>query len=208
MKWQENYPKILLFAYILVWIWAAINPNYRSVWIDENIMPVLFLGILIISFRWFKLSNLSYTLIFIFLVLHTIGGHYSYSEMPLFNWIKENYDLDRNHYDRIVHFLFGVLFFYPIYEVLNRIFLVLKGWRCLFLAFLVIAAFKGIFEVIEYAYTAVRNNSLTVTNYLGEQGDYFDALKDIGLGILGGLISWITISFKNQDNALRATPLG
>jgi len=208
MKWQENYPKILLFAYILVWIWAAINPNYRSVWIDENIMPVLFLGILIISFRWFKLSNLSYTLIFIFLVLHTIGGHYSYSEMPLFNWIKENYDLDRNHYDRIVHFLFGVLFFYPIYEVLNRIFLVLKGWRCLFLAFLVIAAFKGIFEVIEYAYTAVRNNSLTVTNYLGEQGDSFDALKDIGLGILGGLISWITISFKNQDNALRATPLG
>ena len=200
MKWQENYPKILLFAYILVWIWAAINPNYRSVWIDENIMPVLFLGILIISFRWFKLSNLSYTLIFIFLVLHTIGGHYSYSEMPLFNWIKENYDLDRNHYDRIVHFLFGVLFFYPIYEVLNKIFLVPKGWRSLFLAFLVIAALKGIFEVIEYAYTAIRNNSLTVTNYLGEQGDYFDALKDIGLGILGSIISLVIISIKKKIN--------
>ena len=200
MKWQENYPKILLFAYILVWIWAAINPNYRSVWIDENIMPVLFLGILIISFRWFKLSNLSYTLIFIFLVLHTIGGHYSYSEMPLFDWIKENYDLSRNHYDRIVHFLFGVLFFYPIYEVLNKIFLVPKGWRSLFLAFLVIAALKGIFEVIEYAYTAIRNNSLTVTNYLGEQGDYFDALKDIGLGILGSIISLVIISIKKKIN--------
>lgn len=202
MKWKENYPKILFFAYILVWIWAAIAPKYRSVWIDENILPIAFIFILLISYNKFKLSNLSYNLIFIFLVLHAIGGHYSYSEMPLFNLIKENYDLSRNHYDRLVHFLFGVLFFYPAYEVLNRIFLVPKGWRGLFLAFLTIAAFKGIFEVIEYTYTAIRNNSLTLTNYLGEQGDSFDALKDIGLGIFGSIISWVIIAIKNKINKI------
>ena len=200
MNIKENCPKILFVIYLVIWIWAAIEPRYRGVWIDENIMPVLFIIILIVSYRWFKFSNSSYSLIFVFMVLHVIGGHWSYAEMPLFDYIKDIYGLSRNHYDRVVHFLFGVLLFVPVYEVLIRIFKVPKGWRGLFLAFLIIAALKGLFEVIEYLYTAVRNNSLTVTNYLGEQGDPFDALKDIGLGIFGGLISWIAFSIKKKIN--------
>ena len=191
MPFRRNYPKILLFAYLIIWVLAAIAPRYRSVWIDENIMPVLFVLILIFTYKRFKFSNLSYSLIFLFLVLHAIGGHYSYAKVPLFDYFKEVYGLSRNHYDRLVHFSFGVLIFYPAYEVLGRRFLVPKGWRALFLAFLVIGAFKGIFEVVEYLYTAVRNNSLTVTNYLGEQGDSLDAVKDIALGIGGALLSWI-----------------
>src|SRR3989338_11227116 len=196
MNWNRHYPKILLFAYVIVWIWAAINPNYRSVWIDENILPVIFVSFLTITYRWFKFSNLSYTFIFIFFVLHAIGGHYSYSEMPLFDLIKENWNLSRNHYDRLVHFLFCFLWFLPFYEIVNRIFKVPKGWRSLFIAFFIVAALKGIFEVIEYAYVFVRNNSLTVSNYLGEQGDTYDALKDMGLGMLGGLISMAIFGFK------------
>ncbi len=191
MNFNKSYPKILLVTYILVWIWAAIEPNYRSVWVDENIMPVIFVGILILTYRKFRFSNLSYSLIFIFLVLHAIGGHYSYTEVPLFDYLKELYGLSRNHYDRLVHFLFGVLMFYPLYEFLNRIFLVPKGWRGLVVAFFVVSALKGIFEAIEYGYTAIRNDGLTVSNYLGEQGDAQDAVKDIGLGILGGALSSI-----------------
>ncbi len=200
MEFKKNYPKILLFVYLIIWIWAAINPNYRSVWIDENIMPVVFVLFLVVSYKWFKFSDLNYSLIFVFLVLHAVGGHYSYAKVPLFDYLKDIYGLSRNHYDRLVHFLFGVLLFYPVYEVLSRIFLVPKGWRGLFIAFLAISAFKGIFEVIEYIYTAVRNNSLTVINYLGEQGDSLEAIKDIGLGILGALISWAITGIGRLNN--------
>lgn len=197
MNFKENYPKILLGIYIIIWIIAAIHPNYRSVWIDENVLPVLFVLLLIFTYKKFQFSNFSYTLIFIFLVLHAIGGHYSYTEVPLFNWIRDNYGLMRNNYDRLVHFLFGVLFFLPFNEILTRIFKVPKGWRSLTITLFIILSMKAGFELIEYAYTAIRNNSLTVTNYLGEQGDALDAIKDIGVGFVGGLISLIVVSVRN-----------
>lgn len=116
--------------------------------------------------------------------------------MPLFDYFKEIFGLARNHYDRVVHFLFGVLWFLPVYEVMTRIFRAPKGWRGLFLTFLVIAAIKGMFEVIEYGYVALRNNSLTVTNYLGEQGDSLDALKDIFLVFLGQVLCGLFLELK------------
>lgn len=197
MDLKDNYPKILLFIYIVIWIIAAINPNYRSVWIDENILPVAFIFLLIITFKKFRFSNLSYSFIFIFLILHVIGGHYSYSEVPLFDLIKQQYSLSRNHYDRVVHFLFGILFFLQIHEIITRIFKVPKSWRSFILSAFMILSLKAGFEIIEYGYTAIRNNSLTVTNYLGEQGDTLDSIKDITLGFIGSLISLLIITVKN-----------
>lgn len=201
MNFKENYPKILLFVYIIVWILLAINPNYRSVWIDENIVPTLFIFLLILTYKKFRFSNLSYTFIFIFMILHEIGGYYSYSEMPLFDILKQNYNLARNHYDRLVHFLFGVLFFLPVHETITKIFKVPKGWRALILTTLTILSAKAGFEILEYGYSAIRNNSLTVTNYLGEQGDSLDAIKDMALGFIGTIISWIVFGlFGSKRN--------
>jgi len=196
MKLKEVYPKILLVLYVLIWIIAAIHPNYRSVWIDENVLPVLFVFLLIFTYKKFRFSNLSYTLMFIFLVLHAIGGHYSYTEVPLFDMIKQQYGLMRNNYDRVVHFMFGVLFFLPFYEVLTRIFKTPKGWRSLTITLFIVLSMKAGFEMIEYGYTAVRNNSLTVTNYLGEQGDPLDSIKDVTMGFIGAIISLIITSIK------------
>tara|TARA_Y100000310_G_scaffold333429_1_gene410981 strand:+ start:153 stop:761 length:609 start_codon:yes stop_codon:yes gene_type:complete len=198
-----RYHKILFCLYALIWAFLAISPRYRSVWWDENILVFLFVGILLLTYKKFKFSNTSYSLIFIFMVLHSIGAHYSYAEMPLFDLIKDNYGLMRNHYDRFVHFLFGVLLFLPIYEILTRVFKVPKGWKGLSLAFISIVAFKGVFEVIEYIYTAVRNNNLTTTNYLGEQGDAFDALKDMGLGMIAGLMAWIVVGLKSLKKRVK-----
>lgn len=163
---------------------------------DENFLPVLFVLFLIVSYRWFRFSNTSYSLFFLFLVLHAIGGHWSYAEMPLFDWLKAMYDLKRNYYDRVVHFLFGVLLFYPVYEVMTRVFKIPSGWRGLFVTFFVITALKGGFEVIEYGYVWVRADPLTVTNYLGEQGDVWDSHKDVFLGILGAGISGVLIGVR------------
>jgi putative membrane protein len=156
----------------------------------------LFVLLLIFTYKKFRFSNFSYTLIFAFLTLHAIGGHYSYAEVPLFDWIKEQYELTRNHYDRVVHFLFGVLFFLPFHEIITRIFRVPKGWKSLTITLFIVLSMKEFFEIIEYSYTAVRNNNLTTTNYLGEQGDVFDSIKDVTLGFIGAIISMITISIK------------
>ena len=196
MGWKDHYPKILLVLYLAIWIFLALEPKYRSVWIDENILPVLFVLLLVVTYRWFQFSNLSYSFLFVFLILHAIGGHYSYAEMPLFDLFKEQFGLMRNHYDRVVHFLFGVLFFLPVYELVTRIFRVPEGWRGFTLAFFVVAALKGGFEVLEYTYVWVRANSLTVTNYLGEQGDSWDSQKDVFLGIVGAGISWVIVGAR------------
>lgn len=198
MSWREKYPVILFVLYLMIWVGLAVSPKYRSVWIDENILPVLFSILIIVGYRWFKFSNLSYTLLFVFFVLHAIGGHYSYAEMPLFDYFKEIYGLSRNHYDRVVHFLFGVLLFLPIYEIAIRVFKVPRGWRGLFVAFLIIVALKGGFEVIEYSYVWVKADPLTTSNYLGEQGDVWDSQKDVALGVIGAIISWIIIGVRER----------
>ncbi len=197
-KFKENYPKILLGIYIIIWILAAIAPNYRSVWMDENILPVLFVLLLVVSYKKFRFSNISYSLLFIFMILHVIGGHYSYTEVPLFEYLKSIYGLSRNYYDRVVHFSFGVLFFVPVYEIVTKIFRVPEGWRGLIMAFFVVAAFKGLFEVIEYGYVWVRADPLNVTNYLGEQGDSWDSQKDVFVGVFGALIAWFIVGIRKS----------
>ena len=196
MQKKGNYPIVLLVIFLIIWIVLAINPNHRSVWIDENILTVLFVGLLVLSYRRFRFSNLSYGLLFVFMVLHSVGAHYSYNQMPLFDLIREIFNLSRNHYDRVVHFLFGVLFFVPVYDILVGIFRVPKGWRGLFVAFFVVVDLKGGFEVIEYGYVWVKEDPLTVTNYLGEQGDTWDSQKDVFLGTIGAGISWFLVGLR------------
>ena len=193
---KENYPKILLGLFFIFWIIIAISPKYRNVWFYENILTVLFIGFLVLTYKKFRFSNFTYSVLFFFMILHTIGSYYSYAEMPLFDLIKSLLGLSRNNYDRIVHFLFGLIFFFPIYEFISRKFNIKGSWG-FFLTFLVIAALKGIFEIIEWMYVLItHSDAIIVANYLGEQGDLWDAQKDMFVGIIGSIISWIYLGIK------------
>ena len=197
-SWRNNYPIILLGAFLVIWVFLAISPIYRGIWIAENIPTILFVGLLIVTYKKFRFSNFSYTLFFIFMVLHSIGAYYSYTGVPLFDFIQNEFDLSRNHYDRVIHFLFGLMFFVPIYEFVSRKLNVKKFWG-LFLAFSVLTAMKGGYEVLEYGYLIVtRGSELIGTNYIGMQGDQWDAQKDIFLGMLGGAVAWCGFLIKNQ----------
>ena len=194
---KENYPKVLLILFTIFWIIVAIAPKYRGVWIAENILSVLFIIFLILTYNKFRFSNFTYSMLFLFLVLHTIGSYYSYAEMPLFNLIKELFNLSRNHYDRVIHFLFGLIFFFPVYEFIHKKLKIKLSWAFL-LAFFVIVALKGIFEVIEWLLVIVtRGNVTIVTNYLGMQGDPWDAQKDMFVGMIGSILSWIWAGLRN-----------
>ncbi|MDH5750154.1 MAG: DUF2238 domain-containing protein, partial [Rhodospirillales bacterium] len=99
----------LVAFYAAVWIIAAIDPFDRFDWFLENLLVAAFAVYLFASYRRHPLSDLSYVLITLFLTLHAIGAHYTYSEMPMGHWLKDAFEMERNHYDRVVHFTYGLL---------------------------------------------------------------------------------------------------
>ena len=176
----------LAVIYTLVFIWAAINPLHPSDWALENVLSVIFIILLIVTYKKFPLSDLSYILITIFMILHTIGSHYTYAEVPFGFWLQDTFDLSRNHYDRIVHFSFGLLLAYPIREVFLRV-AHAKGFWAFYLPLDVTLAFSGLYEIIEWGAAEVVGGELGAA-YLGTQGDIWDAQKDMLAATVGAII--------------------
>jgi len=194
--------QILLVAYAGIWIWAAINPVYRFDWFLENILTILVIIALTATYRRFPLSDVSYTLIFIFMVLHAVGAHYTYSEVPLGSWLKDTFELSRNHYDRIVHFSFGLLLAYPFKEVVWRIATNNSLLSSLF-ALTLVFTYSGSFEIIEWIIARIVDPKAGAA-YLGTQGDEFDSQKDMALAVSGalitlGLVAVFSMATKTKD---------
>ncbi len=172
---------------ILVWIITAINPLYPRDWLLENLLVFIWGAVLAVSYRWFRFSNISYGLFTVFLSLHLVGAHYTYAETPFGFWLQDLFDFERNHYDRIVHFAFGLLLAYPMREILLRRSGVGSGWAY-FLAVNCIMAFSAFYEVLEVIAAMIVSPELG-NAYLGTQGDEWDAQKDAFLALLGSIIA-------------------
>jgi putative membrane protein len=183
-------------ACIAIWIWAAIAPFDRTDWLLENMLLVAAVALLIRVDLERPLSDASHGLIAVFFVLHTTGAHYTYSETPLGHWIKEAFDLDRNHYDRIVHFAFGLLLAMPIRELLMRR-SGIAGGASLFFTGTVIATSSEVYELIEWAVAQIADPAAAMA-YLGTQGDPFDAQKDTGLALIGAVIALTAIGLSGK----------
>lgn len=182
---QRPLLQVLCTSYALIWVIAAIEPFDRSDWLLENLLVFASVPVLILTYRRFPLSDTSYVLIFLFLVMHATGAHYTYAEVPIGYWIKDALNLERNHFDRIVHFSFGIMA-YPVQEILLGTASVRGLWRFILPASIIVS-FSGFFEVIEAVVAALVNPELGAA-YLGLQGDVWDAQKDMALAILGALL--------------------
>jgi len=187
---QPNRPLQLMVGWlVLVWLAAAIEPFNRFDWLLENLLVFIYGAILVVTYRWFAFSNRSYLLFTIFLTLHLIGAHYTYSETPFGYWLKDAFELSRNHYDRIVHFAYGLLSAYPFRELLLRRAGVDERWSY-FLAVNMLLAFSGFYEVLEAVVAMIVSPELGDA-YLGTQGDIWDAQRDMGLAMLGGIVAMV-----------------
>ncbi len=175
--------------YFAIWIWAAIAPHDRFDWLLENILVFILAGVLVATYRKFPLSDLTYLLITVFMTLHTIGSHYTYSEVPFGYWLKENFAMSRNPFDRIVHFSFGLLMAYPIREIFLRV-VNTRGFWTYYLPLDVTMAFSCVYEIIEAAVAWTVSPELGDA-YLGTQGDIWDAQKDMLLATTGAIIAMI-----------------
>jgi len=190
---NRNYLLILTILFSIEWIILAINPYYRQDWALENVLVVVFVIMLAGSYKHFLLSRTSYSLIFIFLCLHEIGAHYTYAEVPYDHWFlsltgvtfNEVIGWERNNFDRVIHFLYGLLLTYPIREMFLRLVNV-RGFWSYFLPFNFIISFSMIFELVEWGAAELFGGDLGMA-YLGTQGDIWDAHKDMLLACVGAL---------------------
>jgi putative membrane protein len=178
-----------------LWVPLAFHPFDRADWWLENALLFVGVAVLVATHRVFPLSKVSYTTLFVFFCLHTIGAHYTYAEVPYDeawrqltgNSLNEALGWERNNFDRVVHFAYGLLLAYPIREVFLRIANV-RGFWGYFLPLDLTMSSSMLFELIEWGAVLVVGGELGQA-YLGTQGDEWDAHKDMALASLGALIS-------------------
>lgn len=184
---MSRYHISLLVVFLVFWVWAAIDPLYRDGWLLENYLIFIFVPFIILLGRYFQLSNVSYTLIAVFMILHVIGSHYTYAEVPFGHTLQDWTGADRNMYDRLVHYSFGFLLAYPIREMFLRV-TKSKGLWGYYLPLEMVAAFSGLYEIVEWL-AAARVDPQAGLAFLGTQGDIWDAQKDMLLATMGSFFA-------------------
>jgi putative membrane protein len=191
----------LALWYAVVWVVTSIAPLDRHDWLLENLLVVAALVVLIGTYRVFPLSDLSYLFITAFLTLHAVGAHYTYAHVPLGFWIQHALGLSRNHFDRIVHFSFGLLMAYPIREVFLRV-ANTRGFWAYYLPLDVTLAFSALYEIMEMVIATIVAPG-TGDAWLGTQGDVWDPQKDMGLAALGALLCMCLTALTRRLRAPR-----
>ncbi len=182
---ENRFLQSVATGYMFVWIATAIHPLDRLVWGLENILVVVLVAVLAATYRRFPFSNLSYLLIVLYLSLHAVGTNTGYAQTPIGFWLKETLDLDRNPYDRVIHFAFGLLLAYPFYELVVRTGN-LRGWIAHWSPVVIILAASVGFEVMESLIAEIVSPG-TGPAWLGAQGDEWDMQFDLAAALLGAL---------------------
>lgn len=193
---QHPLLKVYLSVFLVAWSLTFIGTTDRANWITENTLTILFIGGLVISHRRFKFIDLSYTLMFVYILLHIYGAMYTYAENPLGYWLRDLFHGERNHYDRIVHFSFGLLLAYPMRDYFMNHFR-WPNWVCWVLPVEITLSFSGAYELIEWAVADVFFPAQGVA-FLGSQGDVWDAQKDMGLAFGGAVLAMLIASLLKK----------
>jgi putative membrane protein len=201
-KWR--YPLALLVVYAVVWIALAIDPVYRHDWMLENVLVVVALPLLVLTAGRLRFSNFTYTCLFIFFVIHSIGSHYTYALVPYDEWFRSltgtsldaSLGFERNHFDRLAHLLYGLLITPTAIELFAHYGRYPASWAVLFPAFFM-SAQAGLYEIIEWGAALVFGGDLGQA-YLGTQGDIWDGQKDMALAFAGTAITLIAYAFAGR----------
>jgi len=184
----------LTALYSIVFIFSAIEPSSRAVWIAEIIPAVGVLAVIWWVSRSYRFSNTAYVLMFVWLVLHTIGSKYTFAEVP-FDWFNQLIGSERNQFDRVAHYSIG-LYAYPIAEYLIRKNLANAGIAIFFALFAIMSLAAG-YEIIEWWYAALAGGDEGIA-FLGSQGDVWDAQKDMMMDTLGALTSLVLLVIQQR----------
>jgi len=201
---HRRYLLLLALLFCTEWVALAIDPLYRKDWVLENVLVVVFVITLTGSYKHLLLSRVSYTLIFVFLGLHEVGAHYTYAEVPYDRWFQaltghtfnEFVGWERNNFDRVIHFCYGLLLAYPVREIFLRVANV-RGFWGYFLPLDLTLSTSMMFELFEWGAAELFGGDLGIA-YLGTQGDVWDSHKDMALASLGALVAMTFVALLNR----------
>jgi putative membrane protein len=199
---SPSYPAALLALFLLWSAALALHPNNRADWLLENALVLLALPLLALAARHGRLSNTAWTLVFAFLALHEVGAHYTYSLVPYDEWVQAltgrslqaRLGWQRNHYDRLLHFLYGLLLTLPFDELLRARTPLRGAWRYI-LPVSFVMSHSLLYELVEWLAAAVLGGDLGQA-YLGTQGDVWDAHRDMALASLGSMLAMGAIAAR------------
>lgn len=191
------YKKSLIVLFILCWIVLAINPVHRGIWMMENFLVVTLFPVFIWLDRKYTFSNGAFFCLVVFAVLHLFGAHLTYEKMAYFTWFSDWLGLERNYYDQVIHFLFGLLVFIPYFEIFNH-----QGYSrklSYLIAFLFISSISAWYEILEWIGMVLFCREPDCFQ-LVTQGDEWDTQKDMAYAFIGAVIALLIHSIRGQKD--------
>jgi putative membrane protein len=191
--------KVCVLIFFTILIWSGLNPKDQYTWFLEVFPAIIGFTIILFSYKTFKFTTLTYTLILLHCIILMVGGHYTYAQVPLFDTIKELLNQDRNNYDKVGHFFQG---FVP--AIITREILIRKNiipsanWRNFFIVCFCLAL-SSFYEIMEWVIALFSKESAEA--FLGTQGYVWDTQSDMGLALVGSIVALILLS-KYHDKQL------
>lgn len=200
---KHAVPLILATIFVAMSLWAGISPNDRAVWYAETTPLFIVFFALVFTYKKFKFSSTAYILMSVWLLLHTIGAKYTFAAVP-FEWGNEFltpiFGDGRNHFDRLAHFSIG-FYAFAMSEWLLRKRKCTFGTALWFGLFFMMSV-AGAYEIIEWLYAVIKGGNAGI-EFLGSQGDIWDAQKDMLCDTLGAIFSLILFVFIRPDKQIR-----
>ena len=197
---QKIYFCFLLSVLALTFSWSAIHPHDYFTWFLEIFPIIIALPILIFSYKKFPLTHLLYGLILIHAIILLVGGHYTYAEVPLFNWLKDAFNLSRNYYDRVGHFAQGFVPAIVAREILLRKNIVINAVKnnawLFFIVCCICLSISATYEFVEWWVAVASGESADA--FLGTQGDVWDTQWDMFIALIGAILAQILL--RNRHN--------
>lgn len=191
---------ILLMIFFIVFVWSMIHPKDLFTWFLEVFPAIVGVVLIISTYSRFKFTTFVYTLILIHTIILMIGGHYTYAEMPLFNWIRDTFGLSRNYYDRLGHFAQGFIPALISREILLGKSVVKSGKMLFFIVVCICLAISASYELIEWG--VAKATGTAADAFLGTQGDVWDTQWDMFMALIGSIVA-LSMFSNSHDRYIR-----
>jgi putative membrane protein len=184
--------KIWIGIFFSVLIWSGLEPKDYLTWILETAPALIAFAVLIATRRQFPLTGLAYNLILVHSLILMVGGHYTYAEVPLFDWLKDIFNLERNNYDKVGHFAQGFVPAIIAREILIRKHVVQNIKWLNFLLICICLAISAFYELIEWGVALLSKEAAEA--FLGTQGYIWDTQSDMAYALVGAMLALVLLS--------------
>jgi putative membrane protein len=195
---DRKFHMVLWIILAIFLIWSGRQPFDRFTWFLE-VLPIFIISAILLSiYRHFYFSRLVCCLMLAHAIVLTIGGHYTYANVPLFSWIRDSFHLARNHYDRVGHFMQGFVPAMISREVLLRRGVVKRGAWLGLIVVCICLAISAVYELFEWqaaVWTGTKADA-----FLGSQGDVWDTQWDMALALIGALTAVLLLSRRHDKS--------